>query len=68
MTKQVDNAPLVRLCGLWEYTSRAGMTYLTGRLNRATRLVAFRNTRKQAETDPDFILFIRPDEPKGDDE
>ncbi len=53
---------LVRLCGLWENTSRAGQTYLTGKLNRAVRLVAFKNNRKEKETDPDFVLFLRQDD------
>jgi hypothetical protein len=35
MTKQLD-APLMRLCGLWEQTGRSGQTYLTGRLNFGT--------------------------------
>jgi len=62
MTKQVDDAPLVRLCGLWSNTSRAGLEYLTGRLNWGTRLVAFKNTRKSKPEEPDFILFIRADD------
>lgn len=65
MTKQADNSPLVRLCGLWEHTSRAGMrTYLTGRLNRATRLLVFKNNNRQKPTDPDWTLFLRQDDPE----
>ena len=66
MTKQIDDAPLVRLCGLWHHESRAGTEYLTGKLNRATRLVAFRNTRKSKDTEPDWTLFLRQDDPQGD--
>jgi hypothetical protein len=32
MTKQIDDAHLVRLCGLWHHESRAGPEYLTGTL------------------------------------
>ncbi len=60
MTKQLD-APLVRLCGLWEQTGRSGQTYLTGRLNFGTRLVAFKNNRKSEPHHPDYTLFIRQD-------
>jgi hypothetical protein len=67
VTKQLD-APLVRLSGLWEQTGRSGQTYLTGRPNFATRLVAFKNNRKTEPHHPDYTLFIRQDEPKEKDD
>ena len=64
MTKQVDDGPLLKLCSLWENTSRAGQTYLTGKLNYATRLVIFKNNHKSKDSDPDWNVFLRQDEPK----
>ena len=55
---------LIRLCGLYEVTNRAGNEYLTGKLNRDTRLVVFKNHNKRSPSDPDWHLFIRQDKPK----
>jgi hypothetical protein len=56
---------LIRLCGLWfNRSGRSGAEYLSGKLNRGTRLVAFKNTRKAGSSEPDYHLFIRADEPR----
>ena len=63
MAKQIDGAPLVRLCGLWANVSRNGATYLTGKLNRFVRIVVFENNHRQSDKDPTHHLFIRQDDP-----
>lgn len=66
MSKQVDNAPLVKLCGLWANVSRSGKTYFTGKLNRNVRVVIFENNNRQSDKDPTHTLHIRQDMPQED--
>lgn len=60
---------LIQIGSLWKRTSKAGTAYLSGKLDDyaleklqnakpGDRLMIFRNTRKQAERDPDYSLKI----------
>lgn len=50
---------LIRLGGLWKKTGRNGTTFLSGTFGQAGLLV-FRNTRKERDSDPDYVAFVAP--------
>jgi hypothetical protein len=52
------NEPMVKLAGLYEKTSAKGNKYFIGRLGNA-RLLMFANQDKQAEKDPDWLLYVQ---------
>lgn len=56
---------LVRLCGLWENPTRNGDTFLGGNLG-AARLILFRNTHKEKDSDPDWIAYLSPGKRRED--
>lgn len=49
-------ADMVRLTGLWKNKSGKGTDYLGGKLGAANILI-FKNTKKQGEKDPDYIMY-----------
>lgn len=49
---------LIKLAGLYRKTSQKGETYLQGTMNGKKYLI-FTNNNKQAETHPDFELFVK---------
>jgi hypothetical protein len=50
---------LIRLSGLWTKKDKNGTTYYSGNLGSG-RLLLFRNTKKQAEKEPDLVLWLAP--------
>jgi hypothetical protein len=50
----------VPLMGLYEQTSARGTKYLRGKLGRAMVWV-FKNDRKTKDTDPDYTIYLSPD-------
>jgi hypothetical protein len=59
---------LVRITGLWEGRTKDGDEYFSGRLTPTSRLLIFRNNRKEGANPPDFVCYIAPAERKDDDE
>ena len=56
---------LIPLTGLWKHTSRSGTEYLSGSLGGA-KLLVFRNTRKDKDSQPDWLIYIAA-KPQRDD-
>jgi hypothetical protein len=57
----------VRLGGLWQGKDRNGHAYLSGPVGQA-RLLVLRNGYKRAgKKDPDFIMYLAPQEKRQDD-
>lgn len=48
----------IKLCGLWKQKTKEGNTYYSGQVGKETKLLIFPNTRKTAEGQPDFEVFI----------
>jgi len=61
-----DNDSKIRVGGLYRNTSKDGKTYLTGYLN--LRLIAFENQYKRGDKDPDYILYVKPHQPRETDQ
>jgi hypothetical protein len=60
----VQDNKLIPLTGLWENTSKNGVRYFSGVLGRA-KVLLLPNKEKQAENDPDFILYMAERPPKA---
>jgi hypothetical protein len=66
----VSSNGLTKLCDLWKRTGMRGKnTYLSGDINRTSRLVVFENHNKTSIAAPDYHVFIRsvgdePEEPE----
>ncbi len=51
----------IQLTGLYKCKRKKdGRTYLSGKVNRATRLLVLPNDRKEKDSDPDFNVFLVP--------
>jgi hypothetical protein len=62
MTEQKSN--LIRLTGLWKSETKAGEAMLSGSFGPSSKLIVLPNSRKQKESDPDYIAFMAPHEKK----
>jgi hypothetical protein len=51
---------LIRLTGLWRSQTKAGATMLSGSLSPTSKLIILPNTKKQKDTEPDYIAFVAP--------
>jgi hypothetical protein len=60
----MQESNLIRLTGLWKSESKAGGTYLTGSISASSKLLILQNTKKEKDSDPDFIAFMAPQEKK----
>lgn len=58
-----DKDKRIELMALWEQTSRAGNTYLTGKLGSA-RIIAFRTTNKRNDREPDWRIYVEAPKPR----
>ena len=56
---------LIRLGAMWE--SNSGKSVMTGTINRDTRIIVLKNTKKEKDNQPDYHLFLAPNE-KRDEE
>ena len=54
----------IKLTGLWKNKGRDGKTFLSGRLNGSSSLIVFPNNFKKGEKDPDYIVYLKPNEEK----
>lgn len=50
----------IKLTGLWKTQSKAGETYLAGKISPSMRLLILPNSHKQGEKEPDFIAYMTP--------
>lgn len=57
---------LIRITGLWRSQTKAGDTMLSGNFTPSSKLIILPNSKKQKETDPDYIAFMAPAEKKAD--
>lgn len=51
---------LIRLTGLWKNQTKAGDTMLSGSISPTSKLVILPNSRKQKDSEPDYIAFMAP--------
>jgi len=51
---------LIRLTGLWKSQTKAGATMLSGSISPTSKLVILPNSKKQKDSEPDYIAFIAP--------
>lgn len=59
-----DNSNLIRITGLWRSQTKAGDTMLSGNFTPSSKLIILPNTKKQKDTEPDYIAFMAPVEKK----
>lgn len=50
---------MIRLGGLWKNKSKGGLNYLSGQFGGRARLVILPNLKKQKDSEPDFVLFVK---------
>jgi hypothetical protein len=62
----MTDSNLIRLTGLWKNITKAGDTMLSGNFSPSSKLIVLPNTRKQKDSDPDYIAFMAPSEKKED--
>jgi hypothetical protein len=53
---------LIRLTGLWKSQTKAGGSMLSGSLSPTSKLIILPNSRKQKDSEPDYIAFMAPHE------
>lgn len=58
-----QKSAMVRVGGLWVNEGKNGK-YLSGNLNQMVKILAFPNTYKQKDSDPDYILYFAQNQPK----
>jgi hypothetical protein len=46
------------LGGLWLNKSKAGKTYMSGRLGTGGKVMVFKNPHKRKDSDPDYYLML----------
>lgn len=59
-----ERKPMLKVTGLWKGKTSSGGTCLTGPINQFLRLVILQNTRKQKDSDPDYIALFSAQEPR----
>ena len=57
---------LIRLTGLWKSQTKAGAAMLSGSMSPTSKLIILANTRKQKDSEPDYIAFLAPYEKQED--
>ena len=62
----MDN-PMIKLGGVWESKDKNGNTYFSGGLTYGTRLFIMKNSYKEQDTHPDYIVYLAKSEPKDKD-
>ncbi len=56
----------INFCGLWRRESKKGLVYYEGRINKDVKLLAFKNTYKEAgDNRPDLLVKIAPVETRS---
>jgi hypothetical protein len=60
----MQESNLIRLTGLWKSESKAGGNYLSGSISASSKLLVLPNSRKEKDSDPDFIAYMAPQEKK----
>jgi uncharacterized protein (DUF736 family) len=59
---QESNSNLIRLTGLWKSKSKSGGNYLSGTISASSKLLILPNSKKEKDSDPDFIAYVAPQE------
>ncbi|OPZ63133.1 MAG: hypothetical protein BWY86_00022 [Candidatus Aminicenantes bacterium ADurb.Bin508] len=57
---------MTKLTGLWKNKDKEGNTFLSGNLNAITTVMVMPNTFKKDQKEPDYFMYIKPHEAKGD--
>lgn len=61
--KEEKKQELKEAFALWKNEGKNGKMYLTGKVKEdETKLIAFMNTDKKNEKQPDLIVYVKPDE------
>ncbi len=55
---------LIRITGLWKAQTKAGETMLSGSFSPSSKLIILPNSKKEKDSDPDYIAFMAPYEKK----
>lgn len=55
---------LIRITGLWKGQTKAGDTMLSGSFSPSSKLIILPNSKKEKDSDPDYIAFMAPYEKK----
>ena len=62
-----EQAPKVKLGGLWKKEAKDGTVFYQGNLSYSSNLLLFKNKFKRTERDPDLILYISEKKKKEKD-
>lgn len=49
---------MIKLTGIWKFTTKEGLTYYSGTINGSSRLLIFPNKKKTRSEQPDFEVYI----------
>ena len=49
-----------KLTGLWSKETKNGEQYLSGDLGPTARILVFKNSFKQGDREPDWVLYLAP--------
>lgn len=60
----MQESNLIRLTGLWKSEAKSGGSYLSGSISASSKLLILPNSRKEKDSDPDFIAYVAPQEKK----
>jgi hypothetical protein len=61
----MENKNLIKVGGLWINKSKENVQYLSGNWGPGVRLLVFKNSHKRPDSkDPDYNLFLAPNEVK----
>lgn len=62
-----EQAPKVKLGGLWKKEAKDGTVFYSGNLSYSSNILIFKNKFKRTERDPDLILYISEKKKKEKD-
>jgi hypothetical protein len=63
MNEKQQQSDMVLLTGLWLNTPKSGRDkYMAGYLGIGGRVLIFKNGKKRAEKDPDYFMYLAPND------
>lgn len=57
---------LLKIGGLWSNKDKKGNEYFSGDFTFGTKILIYKNTYKEKESDPDYVAYLSPKQKKGE--
>lgn len=60
----MSESKMMPFTGLWVNETKDGMKYMAGKVGPRLKLMVFSNKHKKSDSDPDYVAYLAPVEPK----